>query len=307
MEYLKLGLLGKNQWWRYLLTFVFLFVFAVFLAYIPTELYIDSGDFSNMSSEEILHVIETDNFEAVGLDKNIGLATMLIGFFIGILVLFLCNKYLHKKQFLHLFNQQKKIRWKHFFFGFAVWGILLLISMGFDMLINTDNYNFQFNWSSFLPLLLICLLMLPIQVAFEELFVRGYVMQGLYNISKVPVVAIIGSSVLFCFLHGSNPEMDVFGWYIMVPYYLGMAVLLAIITIWDKGVELAIGVHAANNILLALTVSYKGAAIQTDSIWIKSENIINYYDIGIFYLMFLICLYACYVFINKQKLTKEAV
>jgi hypothetical protein len=101
--------------------------------------------------------------------------------------------------------------------------------------------------------------------------------------------------------------MDVFGWYIMVPYYLGMAVLLAIITIWDKGVELAIGVHAANNILLALTVSYKGAAIQTDSIWIKSENIINYYDIGIFYLMFLICLYACYVFINKQKLTKEAV
>jgi len=278
-----------------------IFVVTFILGYIPTELYIDAGDFSGMNSEQILDAIETDDFEAVGLDKNIGLITMISGFIFGLISLILLYRFLHRKNIWHLFNQFSKFRWNYLLIGFAIWGALSLVMLAGDLLINTDAFRNTFEWRSFLPLLLICLFLLPLQVAFEELFVRSYIMQGLYNTSKIPAVAIVVSSIIFPLLHLFNPEVLAFGWYIMMPYYFGMALLLAMITVWSKGIEFAIGIHAANNILLALTVSYEDAVLQTDSIWRRNEHEITFIHLLIFYVMFALTLYLCYRFVERQK------
>lgn len=300
-NYLALGLKGKNQWWRYLISVVLIFVFTIIIGYIPTELYIDSGDFSGFSSAEIEAIIDDDNFMAVGLNQTIGLLTMLSGFIFGIIVLFLCYRYLHKKEVLHLVNAAKKVRWRHILFGFSVWAILFVIHTGADMLVHTDDYQLTFDWNRFYPLLIVCVLFLPFQVAFEEFFLRGYVMQGLFNILPIPAFSIILSSVIFAALHLGNPEIEAFGWYVMLPYYIGSALMFGILTVWDEGIEIALGVHAANNILLALTVSYEDAVLQVDSIWTKSENIINGWDILIYFTMFFIMLYAAHLFISRGK------
>ena len=300
-NYLALGLKGKNQWWRYVISVILIFVFLVIVGYIPVELYIDSGDFSGFSSEEIQEILDDDNFLAAGLNQSIGLLTMISGFIFGLIVLFLCYKFIHKKQILHLVNVTKKTRWKHVFFGFGVWAVLFVISTFTDMLVHTDDYQFTFEWNRFYPLLLVCLFFLPFQVAFEEFFLRGYVMQGLYNVLPIPAFSIILSSLFFAALHMSNPEVEAFGWYIMMPYYIGSALMFGILTVWDEGIEIAMGVHLANNILLALTVSYEDAVLQVDSIWTKAENHINGWNILIYFSMFFITLYASHLFISKTK------
>lgn len=303
-SFLSLGLKGKNEWWRYLIAIIVIFFFTIIIGSIPIELYIDGGDYTGMTYEEQIQIQDDDNFEAVGLDKNIGLITLISGFIFGVIALMLLYRFLHKKEISSLFNPFKKIRWSYFLVGFAIWGILSLSITAGDMLINTDKYSYTFEWNSFLPLLAICIFLLPFQVAFEELFVRSYIMQGLYNTSKIPAVAIIGSSIIFPALHLLNPEVQAFGWYIMMPYYFGMALLLAIITVWSEGIELAIGVHAANNIILALTVSYEDAVLQTDSIWKRTENEITFIHLLIYFVMFTITLYLCYRFIESRKRKK---
>jgi membrane protease YdiL (CAAX protease family) len=305
-NYLSLGLKGRNHWWRYVIAIILVFVFTFPLGYIPTELYIDGGDFSGMSSAEIYQVIESDDFNAVGLDQNIGFLTMLAGFLFGVIVLLLCYRYLHKKKLLHIFTAFQKFRWKHMLFGFGVWAMLYVISTVIDMLVHTETYQFSLEWNRFLPLLFICIFILPIQILFEELFMRGYLMQMFYNVLKVPAFAILMSAIVFAVLHLGNPEVEAFGWHIMMPYYLSAAIMYGILTVWDNGVEIAVGVHAANNILLALTVSYDDAVLQVDSIWTKAEYNVTIWTVLIQLAMFAITLYATYLFLERKK-KREAV
>lgn len=80
------------------------------------------------------------------------------------------------------------------------------------------------------------------------------------------IVALILSSVLFGLVHSANPEIEKFGYGIMMIYYISAGMLLGIVTLMDNRIELALGIHAATNFTGAVFVGYDGAAIQTDSI-----------------------------------------
>lgn len=47
--------------------------------------------------------------------------------------------------------------------------------------------------------------------------------------------------------------------------------LLATITLRDGRLELAIGLHAVNNVLLALVANYEGSALMTESVFTARE------------------------------------
>ena len=49
-------------------------------------------------------------------------------------------------------------------------------------------------------------------------------------------------------------------------YYIGTGLFLGILTLMDEGMELALGFHAANNLITALLVTANWTAFQTDSI-----------------------------------------
>ena len=49
-------------------------------------------------------------------------------------------------------------------------------------------------------------------------------------------------------LHFSNPEVEKIGYSILI-YYIGTGFFLGILTIIDKGIELALGFHIANNLI----------------------------------------------------------
>ena len=91
-------------------------------------------------------------------------------------------------------------------------------------------------------------------------------MQGFANLAKNKWFALLLTSLIFGSLHYFNPEVAKVGPIIMV-YYIGTGFFLGIITLMDEGMELALGFHAANNLIGALLVTADWTALQTHSIF----------------------------------------
>jgi membrane protease YdiL (CAAX protease family) len=98
-------------------------------------------------------------------------------------------------------------------------------------------------------------------------------MQGFFLMFNSRWVSVILTSVIFASLHLANPEISQFGFYVMVPYYFLAGLFLALITVFDHGLELALGVHWATNFYGATMVTFAGGAIQTDALF--TQNNVN--------------------------------
>ncbi len=217
------------------------------------------------------------NPETLGISKNFMLA-LLLGMFVFTFLAFRSSiKKIHKKQFISLITAYPNIRWYQVFFSFAVWSIVFGLMFITDYLwISKDKYILNFNWQNFMILFIISILLLPIQTSFEELFFRGYLMQGFALVFKNGYIPLILTSLLFGMAHMNNPEAEEFGAWIMLPYYSLFGVFLGITALWNNGLELSIGIHAANNILSALLITSKNSVLQTDAAFsIKQENPLN--------------------------------
>ncbi|MEM9144336.1 MAG: type II CAAX endopeptidase family protein, partial [Bacteroidota bacterium] len=194
------------------------------------------------------------------------LVEMLVPFIVGLTLLFLWVKYVHKQSLTSLTTSRKKIDWKRIFFAFGLWGALIVVMTGVDIFLSPEDYIWNLKWEPFLYLLIIALLLIPIQTSFEEYLFRGYMMQGIGIMAKNKWVPLAITSVLFGLMHLGNPEVEKLGPGILV-YYIGTGFFLGILTLMDEGLELALGFHAANNTIAALLVTMEGTAFQVDAIY----------------------------------------
>ena len=90
-------------------------------------------------------------------------------------------------------------------------------------------------------------------------------MQGFAALTNNRFFALATTSLIFGLLHIANPEIEKIG-YIALVFYIGTGLFLGIITLMDEGTELALGFHAANNLITALLVTSDWTAFQTNSI-----------------------------------------
>jgi membrane protease YdiL (CAAX protease family) len=107
--------------------------------------------------------------------------------------------------------------------------------------------------------------LIPIQTSTEEYIFRGYLMQGFANLFHNKWAPLLMTSLIFGLLHWFNPEVGKMGNSIMI-FYIGTGLFLGVITLMDDGMELALGFHAANNLIGALLVTSNWTAFQTNSI-----------------------------------------
>jgi membrane protease YdiL (CAAX protease family) len=90
-------------------------------------------------------------------------------------------------------------------------------------------------------------------------------MQGFANLARNKWFPLVMTSGIFGLMHLINPEVTKMGHGIMI-FYIGTGLFLGIITLMDEGMELALGFHAANNLIGALLVTSDWSAFQTHSI-----------------------------------------
>lgn len=199
------------------------------------------------------------------LEPNTTFMLMLIPFALGLIMLFGWVKLLHKQSITSLTTSRKKISWPRIFFAFGLWAIITIGLTYLDYSSNSEDYVWNFDLDKFLILAVIGVLLVPLQTSFEEYLFRGYLMQGLGVASGNRWLPLVITSVAFGLLHIANPEVDKIG-YIILVYYIGTGFFLGIMTLMDEGLELAIGFHAANNLVTALLVTANWTVFQTHSV-----------------------------------------
>ena len=267
MNYIQQAFKGNNEWYHWIFTIILVFIGWQILGVIP--LVMTAFAFTeNMT--EFAHAA-ANNFMTLGINKNLFLFLMLFMFAVGLVFLLIGIKYIHKRTITSLVTSRKKIDWKRFLFGFLSWGILVLVLSVIGIYLAPENYTFNFNAKPFFILVAISIVFIPLQTSLEELLFRGYFMQGLGVLAKNKWVPLLITSVCFGLLHGANPEVQKLGSILMV-FYIGTGFFYGITTLMDEGTELALGLHAANNMIAAFLVTTDWMVFQTDALFIDTSE-----------------------------------
>ncbi|MBF4471581.1 MULTISPECIES: CPBP family intramembrane glutamic endopeptidase [Flavobacterium] len=258
--FIKQGIDKENKFWKYLLGLLII-VGASFLGQMPmlaVILYQTSfkGKSYPVTDEEVFHFLE----------PNLNLFLLLFSYVVALGGVFFAVRFLHRQTFISIVTGRKEIDWKRVLFSFSIWSVFTIVTTLVSYYLNPSDFEINFQPVPFLILFIIASLLIPIQTTVEELIFRGYLMQGFANLSRNKWLPLLATSAIFGLLHLSNPEVSKIGNIIMV-YYIGTGLLLGIMTLMDDGMELALGFHAANNLIGALLVTSDWTAFQTYSIF----------------------------------------
>ena len=248
-RYLDLALQGRNAWWRYALGVLTIAFFWLVLGYVPYLLLVGAG-----LGDQLLEYLAV----------NFSILMMLAG-------LVLTVKLIHRRPLISLVTPEARVSWGRMAQGALVWTAIAAIIVAIEHLLYPERYYLSFDAGRFFLFVALVLVLTPIQAATEELVFRAYAMQGLARLTRRPVVLAVVSSLIFTAPHMLNPEVHQYGLLLMAANYFAIGMLLATATLRDGRLELAVGVHAVNNVLLALVANYEGSALTTESIFTATE------------------------------------
>lgn len=203
--------------------------------------------------------------------KNVNFLMTIAPLALLLIFLLLWVVVVQKQSILSLTTARPKIDYKRMGFSFCLWSLVCLVLFGVSYIMNPQDFQWNFQWKAFLSFFVMAVVLIPMQTSFEEFFMRGYLMQGLGLATKSRGVALFFTSIVFGLMHLSNPEVDQNGYGIMI-YYIGMGVFLGVITLLDEGLELALGFHAANNLIGVLLVTSNWTAFQTNSLFLQTSQ-----------------------------------
>lgn len=254
---------GNNSFSSYILGIVLIIsVYLLGSYFLILDLQWNFGieSFDGISQNEIVRILGNNRF----------LAWLVVPFLFVALFLVIHTKFVHKRTVLSIFSGRENFDWKRVLFSFSLLFSVLSLFL-FIQYLSSDSLIFQFDLQKFIPLFFIAIFLLPIQTSCEELLFRSYILQGIKMRTKKNSIAVLISGLMFGAIHIGNPEIAKIGYHIIV-YYMLVGVFLALISLFDNGIELALGYHAANNVFAALMITNNWQAFQTDAVFMDISD-----------------------------------
>ena len=262
MNFADAARLGRNNWWRYLLglgliLFATLFVGGLPLAAATAFVMLDGNPTTD---------INRTNGTLIGVSPAFSIAVTLAPFVLAFFAILITTQLIHERPAASLVAPGRPIRWRRLALGFGLWIAICAVITLVEGRLFPSRYQLTLDPSQLLPFAVVAVLLFPIQSSAEELFFRGYLLQGLgLRIRNVWLLAGL-TGLIFAVLHIENPEVGSEFWLVMAFYFV-FGVALALLTLRDNGLELALGIHAANNLFTALIANFKGSAVETPAIF----------------------------------------
>ena len=266
-----------------------IFVFFHIIGQIPLSLYI-------ISQSDIVEGVQNQQDLFNNLPSNLTLFLVLLPFAVVLPFVYLVVTRLHNQSILSLITARNRVDYKKIFFSFMLWGSISTLMVFFDYWMSPEDFTWNFKPLTFLILFLISIVMIPLQTTLEEIIFRGYLLQGFGVLFKNRWMPLLTTSTLFGLLHLWNPEIDKLGIH-LIWYYIGTGLFLGLITLMDEGLELALGFHAANNLVTALLVTASWTAFQTESLLIDNSEP----SLGVELILTLLLIYPLIIFIFAKK------
>ena len=288
--FIEQGVKSGNRFWKYILGSLII-IFASFMGQIVFLMALLYDSFVNGKPYPTNNEAVMQYFE-----PNLTLFLIMVSFVFTMVGVVLVVRYLHQQTLLSVTTSRKKVDWNRILFSFLIWAAFTIISTLLSYFYNPIDFVFNFKPIPFAILAVIGILLIPIQTSSEEYVFRGYLMQGFANLAKNKWFPLLMTSVIFGGMHIFNPEVSKIG-YIILVYYIGTGLFLGVITLMDEGMELALGFHAANNLVGALLVTSDWSAFQTHSIF----KDISDPSAGIDIILPVVIIYPLLLFIFSKK------
>jgi uncharacterized protein len=259
-NYLELARQGKNEAWRIVLAILLILFLWQVLGAIPSAILVIwlalNGQLQAGSSGATL----------LGMDSLASFVAIMLASVLFLVGIFLAVRFIHRRPMRTLVTPDRSFAWGRLLQGFLVWlGLVGVLSL-LEALVYPGRYIWSLDPARFLPFLVLALIFIPIQTSAEELFFRGYLLQetGLQS-QNIWVLSSL-SGLLFGLPHLLNPEAAV-NYLLLGFYYFAFGFFLAFITLREGKLELALGVHAANNLFSVLIANYTITALPSPSLF----------------------------------------
>ncbi|HET9905459.1 MAG TPA: CPBP family intramembrane glutamic endopeptidase [Anaerolineales bacterium] len=259
-NYLEVARVGKNEWWRYLISFPAILMIWFVVGSIPVIL--------------LMTYVSTDdnpvtNFSGTGF---VGVPVILeflftmssfIPFFVATL---LAVRFIHTRPLKTLITGATQIRWTRLFAGAGAWLLIAALLSTVESFLYPGRYVLTFQPVTLLVFAVFALILIPIQTSAEELFFRGYLLQWMGLRLKNRWLLALLNGALFFLPHAANPEMATDALLVGLGYF-AIGFFFTFVTLQDNGMELALGMHAANNLFAALFANYAVTALPSPSLF----------------------------------------
>jgi len=280
--YLDLARQGKNEWWRYLLAVpVILFAWQL-VGGVPILLLII---WVTLDGNPATAFHQDGTFSGVSL--NLSFTTLMLASWAFVAGIFLAVRFIHQRRFLSLVTPSRSLDWRRLFQGFSVWFGLVALFALLEAFLYPGRYVLTLNLRTYIPFIFLALILIPIQTSAEELFFRAYLLQGFGLRNRNIWTLSFLSGFIFMLPHLLNPEAKL-NYLLMGLSYFSIGALLAYITLRDGSLELALGVHAANNLFTVLFANAVVTALPSPSMFTVMKLDVVYSTVTI--------LVACLVF-----------
>ncbi len=245
---------GRNDFWRYLVNVGAIIFISIWISILISifSLFLFGSDFNQYPPQTLL---------IIGM----------LPFPFVMLTLWLGVRVLHHRKFLSLITPLKRVNWNRILVSAAIWFLLAGLADVVLALLQPGNYQWSFDAVRFLPYMFIALVFIPIQTSTEELIFRSYLPQGLARFTPRFWIPWVIPAVVFGLLHSLNPEVGLYGFLLTIPYYIGFGLMLGWVTLKSQSLELALGLHLANNLYASLVVTFPGSALPSPSIYTIKE------------------------------------
>ncbi len=254
---------GENSIWNHILAFAIIFI-AFILANGAAGILISSMALKNGVTD--VGIIQSMNFRAMGIEPNVGYLIIISSFVLPFFSFVLVAKS-YRRSFLSFITSRSSFSFRLFLLGIVIWLTINLLSSVLDYFSHSQDYQITFNSSTFVGLILISIIFIPLQTGFEEIFFRGYLMQLFSKLFCYKWIALVVSSLCFALMHSMNPEVHKFGFWVMMPSYFLLGLFLGLLALYSGGLEIGWGVHFLNNFFAAVFVNYSNSALQIDSLF----------------------------------------
>jgi uncharacterized protein len=249
--FLQLGRLGRTSWRRH-------------LAAVATILgsWLVLGGVATVVVQRAVAGPDLANWDPGSLGGYLVVNASLLCLLAGVAV---AVRSVHRRPVRSLVTPRRSIDVRRVLQGFAVFTALLGATRGVQALWRPEELALSgdpHRWLVWAPVVLV---LTPLAAAAEELVFRGYALQALGLLTRRTWVLVVVSAVLFTAPHALNPELLANP--LAAGTYLLAGALLAVVTLRDNRLELALGVHAANNVFVVLVVNHPHSSLPSPAIW----------------------------------------
>ena len=271
--------LGKNGWWRYSIGFFLILTAWIFIGsslFVALQIYLIE-QYANVASDRVISLYQAGEAAQVKelfqqAPPPLQITALLSTFVCGFLTLLFVVKFIHRRPIKSLITPYEKINYVRFFHGFAIFlASTIIVSVVGYFFEDTRGIKVTFNPDTFGIYLLIACSLLSIQIGFEELFIRGYLLQFLGLKIKNFISLAVTTTAIFTIFHLANPEVQAYGVWLIVAAYILPGLFFAAIALWDNRLELSLAAHFANNFFVLIILAPEVSALAGEPIFTLTE------------------------------------